>query len=133
MTSTTQCNPSIVSDQDRREFDSIKSQLILLGNDIVSQTENLYNQDNNTFEKLNINKEQFKKNIENYKLTNIKIKKELNLQHNNIEGMQNQNINDINGMLNDSDLRVLQQNYTYIMWSIFAIGTLTITINALKK
>ena len=133
MTSTTQCNPSIVSDQDRLEFDNIKSQLITLGNDIVSKTENLSNQDNNTFEKLNINKEQFKKNIEKYKLTNIKIKKELNLQDNNIEGMQNQDRNDINGMLNDSDLRVLQQNYSYIMWSIFAIGTLTITINALKK
>lgn len=133
MISTTQCNPSIVSDQDRLEFDNIKSQLITLGNDIVSKTENLSNQDNNTFEKLNINKEQFKKNIEKYKLTNIKIKKELNLQDNNIEGMQNQDINDINGMLNDSDLRVLQQNYSYIMWSIFAIGTLTITINALKK
>jgi hypothetical protein len=47
--------------------------------------------------------------------------------------MQNLDINDVNGMLNDSDLRVLQQNYSYIMWSIFAIGTLTITINALKK
>jgi hypothetical protein len=133
MTSTTQCNPSIVSDQDRIEFDNIKSQLITLGNDIVSKTQNLYNQDNNTFEKLNLNKEQFKKNIEKYKLTNIKIKKELNLQDNNIEGMQNLDINDVNGMLNDSDLRVLQQNYSYIMWSIFAIGTLTITINALKK
>jgi len=133
MTSNTQCNPSIVSDQDRVEFDNIKSQLITLGNDIVSKTENLYNQDNNTFENLNINKEQFKKNIEKYKLTNIKIKKELNLQDNNIEGMQNLDINDVNGMLNDSDLRVLQQNYSYIMWSIFAIGTITITINALKK
>jgi hypothetical protein len=133
MTSTTQCNPSIVSDQDRIEFDNIKSQLITLGNDIISKTENLYSQDNKTFEDLNINKEQFKKNIEKYKLTNIKIKKELNLQDNNIEGMQNLDINDVNGMLNDSDLRVLQQNYSYIMWSIFAIGTLTITINALKK
>ena len=131
MKSTTQCNSSIVSDQDRLEFDNIKSQLITLGNDIVSKTENLYSQDNKIFEKLNINEEQFKKNIEKYKLTNIKIKKELNLQDNNIEGMQN--INDINGMLNDSDLRVLQENYSYIMWSIFAIGILTITINTLKK
>ena len=96
-----------------------------------TKAEDLYSQDNKIFEKLNINEEQFKKNIENYKLTNIKIKKEFNLQDNNIEGMQN--INDINGMLNDSDLRVLQENYSYIMWSIFAIGILTITINTLKK
>jgi hypothetical protein len=133
MTPNTQCNSSIVSHEDQLAFDNIKSQLITLGNDIISKTENLYNQDNTTFENLNINKEQFKKNIEKYKLTNIKIKKELNLQDNNIEGMQNLDINDVNGMLNDSDLRVLQQNYSYIMWSIFAIGTLTITINALKK
>ena len=89
-----------------------------------------------------MNEEQFKKNIENYKLTNIKIKKELNLKDNNIEGMQNNNplrndndnnIFNINGILTDSDLRVLQENYSYIMWSIFAIGALTITINTLKK
>ena len=87
-----------------------------------------------------MNEEQFKKSIENYKLTNIKIKKELNLKDNNIEGMQNNNnndndnnINNINGILTDSDLRVLQENYSYIMWSIFAIGALTITINTLKK
>jgi hypothetical protein len=132
MTPNTKCNPPIVGEQDRIEFDNIKSQLITLGNEIISKTENLYSQDNKIFEKLNMNEEQFKKNIENYKLTNIKIQKELKLNNNiNIEGMQN--INDINGMLNDSDLRVLQENYSYIMWSIFAIGILTITINTLKK
>jgi hypothetical protein len=131
MTPTTQCNAPIVGDQDRLAFDNIKSQLITLGNDIVSNTEKLYSEDNNIFAKLNMNEEQFKKNIENYKQTNIKIQKELNLQDNNIEGMQN--LNDINGMLNDSDLRVLQENYSYIMWSIVAIGLLTITINTLKK
>ena len=131
MTPTTQCNAPIVGDQDRIAFDNIKSQLITLGNEIVSNTEKLYSEDNKIFEKLNMNEEQFKKNIENYKQTNVKIQKELNLQDNNIEGMQN--LNDINGMLNDSDLRVLQENYSYIMWSIVAIGILTITINTLKK
>jgi hypothetical protein len=41
--------------------------------------------------------------------------------------------NDLNGMLSDSDLRVLQENYKYIMWSIFAVGILTITINTMKN
>ena len=138
MTPNTQCNSSVVSHEDQIAFDNIKSQLIMLGDEIASKTENLYNQDNKIFEKLNMNEDQFKKSIENYKLTNIKIKKELNLKDNNIEGMQNNNDNDnnmynINGILTDSDLRVLQENYSYIMWSIFAIGTLTITINTLKK
>ena len=95
--------------------------------------ESLYNQDNTIFAKLNKNDEQFKKDLENYKLTNLKIKKELNLQSNNIEGMQNLNINDLNGMLSDSDLRVLQENYSYIMWSILAVGILTVTINTMRK
>jgi hypothetical protein len=136
MTPNTQCNNSIVSQNDIIAFDNIKSQLITLGEEIISKTENLYNQDNKIFEKLNTNEKQFKQNLKNYKLTNFKIKQELNLQNNNIEGMQNQqniNINDINGMLTDSDLRVLQENYNYIMWSIFAVGIITITINTMKK
>ena len=95
--------------------------------------ENLYNEDNTISEKLNITSEQFKKDLEKYKLTNLKIEKELNLQDNNIEGMQNLNMNDINGMLTDSDLRVLQENYSYIMWSILAVGLLTVTLNTMKK
>jgi hypothetical protein len=133
MTPDTQCNASLVSQADQIQFDNIKSQLITLGNDIVSKMESLYNQDNTIFTKLNTNAEQFKKDLENYKLTNLKIKKELNLQSNNIEGMQNLNINDLNGMLSDSDLRVLQENYSYIMWSILAVGILTVTINTMRK
>jgi hypothetical protein len=133
MTPDTQCNASVVSQADQLQFDNIKSQLITVGNDIVSKMESLYNQDNTIFTKLNTNAQQFKKDLENYKLTNLKIKKELNLQSNSIEGMQNLNINDLNGMLSDSDLRVLQENYSYIMWSILAVGILTVTINTMRK
>ena len=131
MTSDTQCSAPLVSQSDQIEFDNIKSQLITLGNDIISKMENLYNEDNKINENLNTTGEQFKKDLEKYKVLNLKIKKELNLQDNNIEGIQN--LNDINGMLNDSDLRVLQENYSYIMWSILAVGLLTITINTMKK
>ena len=47
--------------------------------------------------------------------------------------MQNLNMYDINGILNDSDLRVLQENYRYIFWSILAVGLLTATVITLKK
>ena len=54
-----------------------------------------------------------------------------------IESMKNltnsPNINDLSGMLSDSDLRVLKENYGYIMWSVLAVGILTITINIIKK
>lgn len=138
MTPNTRCNPPIISDEDKIIYDNVMSQLVTLGNNIVLKMEKLYNQDNKIFKMFNINDEQFKRDLEKYKVTNLKIQqiKKL-LQGNNIEGMQNltnvPNINDLKGMLSDSDLRVLKENYTYIMWSILAVGILTITINTMKK
>ena len=138
MTTDTQCNQAIVSQEDMVKFDNIKSQLVTLGQDIASKMENLYNQDNKIYETMDMNEQQFKTDLEKYRKLTIKIRNELELQsNNNIEGMQNfkspLNMNDINGMLSDSDLIVLQENYSYIMWSILAVGLLTITVNSMKK
>ena len=60
-----------------------------------------------------------------------------NFQNNNIEGMHNLSnpldLNDLNGMLSDSDLRVSKENYSYILWSILAVGIIAITINTMKN
>ena len=111
------------------------------GNDVVLKMGQLYNQNNNNFKKLKNNSEQFKKNLENYKLTNLRIQQNINglqnLKGNNIEGMENLtnslNLNDLNGMLSDSDTQVLQENYSYILWSLLAVGILTITIITMKN
>ena len=42
-------------------------------------------------------------------------------------------MSDLDGMVTHSDLIVLQENYNYILWSILAVGILTITLNAMKK
>jgi hypothetical protein len=58
-------------------------------------------------------------------------------EYNYIEGMQNLTqdlmINDVNGMLSDSDTRILQANYSYILWSVLAVGLLSITVNTINK
>jgi hypothetical protein len=134
MTPDTQCNPQIVSNEDREKFLQIKNNLADLGQEIASKMENLYAQDNKIYEKMNMNFDQFKKNMAMYININKRIKKELEISYpSNIEGMTNLNMNDINGMLSDSDLKVLQENYSYIFWSILAVGILTITINVMKK
>ena len=138
MTTDTQCRKPIISSEEQKMHDNILSQLNILGNDIVLKMEKLYNQHNNNFKELNINSEQFKKDLEKYKLTNLRksINGLQNFQSNNIEGMQNLSnsldFNDLNEMLSDSDLRVLKENYSYILWSILAVGILTITINTMK-
>lgn len=134
MSTEPNCNTSLVSQEDKIKFDNVKTQLSILGKKIASKMENLYNKDQQIYEKLNTNAEQFNKDLDKYRNVNKLINQELKLQStNNIEGMRLLNINDINGMLSDTDLKVLQGNYSYIMWSILAVGILTITINTMKK
>lgn len=133
MDSNTVCNKNTqpVSKEKMAQYEEIKNKLYLLGQRIASEMEKLYNQDNKIYEKLNMNEQEFNKSIAMYKNINNKI------QSNNIEGMKNMNkqlsLNDINGMLSDSDLIVLQENYSYMLWSILAVGILIVTINTMKK
>lgn len=134
MTPETECNPPMISQADKLDYDNIKSQLAILGNDIANKMDELYAEDNRIYKKMNMNSEEFKKNLLMYRNVNLKIKKQLELESNNsIEGMQNLNMNDLNGMLSDTDIRVLQENYSYIFWSILAVGLLTATVVTMKK
>jgi len=54
------------------------------------------------------------------------------LKNNMKEGMQNLNMNDVNGMLADTDIIILQENYSYVLWSVLAVGLLTVTINMMS-
>jgi len=36
-------------------------------------------------------------------------------------------------ILNDSDIVVLQKNYSYLFWTILATGTVLVTMNIAKK
>jgi hypothetical protein len=95
--------------------------------------ENLYTQNNKIYEQMNMNASQYKKKLEMYKNTSLTIKNEIKMLSNNIEGMQNLNISDINGMFTDTDLRVIQENYNYAFWGILAIAILIVTINTMKN
>jgi hypothetical protein len=124
-------NTKPVSKENMDKYDKIKTNLFNLGQQIASEMEKLYNQDNKIYEKLRMNEQEFNKSIAMYKSINNK------LQGNNIEGMASMDkrlsMNDINGMLSDSDLTVLQENYSYMLWSILAIGIVIVTINTMKK
>ena len=57
--------------------------------------------------------------LKEYKTTNEKIK--------------NSNSSNIIGIVNDSDINVLKENYNYLFWSILAVGTVLVTMNITKK
>ncbi len=138
MTQDTTCDAKMVSNEDKMKLDKVKQELYVVGETIASKMEALYKENANIVSSLNTNNAQFKKDLEQYKTTTTKIKQELGIQSNStIEGMQNLNqrlnMSDVNGMLLDSDLKVLQENYSYILWGILAVGLLTVTLKTMNK
>jgi hypothetical protein len=128
-----QCNLPVVSPANREIYNNVKTELLALGQQISLKMENLYTQNNKIYEQMNMNASQYKKKLEMYKNTSLTIKNEIKMLSNNIEGMQNLNISDINGMFTDTDLRVIQENYNYAFWGILAIAILIVTINTMKN
>ena len=116
-----------------------------VGEDMATQSNDLYTTDKDIGNTLSTNSSQFKKNVDMYKKNDRMIKNELNLpvtlqSQSNVEGMTSMNtsnkylnMNDVNSMLSDTDIRVLHENYSYIFWSILAVGLLSITVSKINK
>ena len=119
-------NNQIISKDDQLILNNITTQLTILGNDIATTMETLYNNNNEIYKQMNLNSEQFKKNIQMYKDINIR------LENINKEDMQNMTPRDLNSLVNDSNIYVLYENYNYVLWGILAITTLTVTMKLLK-
>jgi 2,4-dienoyl-CoA reductase-like NADH-dependent reductase (Old Yellow Enzyme family) len=159
MSSDYKCETSLVLGEDKNILTNLQNSMLSVGQQIVDQTDNLYTKNNNIYNTMQQNSVQFYKDVNMYKANDNKIKSELNLpgrfqtetkskSNSNVninkrEGMRTIDpsansekiltMNDINSMLSDTDIRVLQENYSYIFWSILAVGLLTITVNQIKK
>ena len=67
---------------------------------------------------------QYAQNLGDYNNTNAEISKI------NSDSKSNHTVN---SMVHDSDLIVLQDNYTYLLWSILAVGIFTVTLRNINK
>lgn len=133
-----QCYSMFLSQKTMLEFDKVKNELTILGKDLAEKMELLYNKDKKIHEKFGMNEQQFKQNLELYKNIEKIVREnisalEINDYYYNIEGMRNLTDDDIDGMLTDTELRVLQENYSYFLWTILAVGTVAATIHAFRK
>jgi len=153
MSSETTCGSSVVLEEDKSFLANLQNSMLSVGQEIANQTNKLYTKNNDIKNTIAQNSVQFNKNVDMYKANDNKIKGDLNLpgkfqtntnsNTNKREGMRTIDtsadsdktltMNDINSMLSDTDIRVLQENYSYIFWSILAVGLLTITVNQIKK
>lgn len=139
MTIDTKCGSSIVTSEDKTNLKKIQNNTLFVGQEQINQGNKLYNEHNNNNNIILTNSNKLNQNIDMYK----EIALFGNGNGNDKEGMENidknnkknnmNDINSINSMLSDTDIKLLQENYSYIYWSILAIGLLTVTINQIKK
>ena len=105
----------------KQQLSDFQSKMNLLTNLINNLTNKFEYSGSNVDNQANINIEGSKENVNKLNVTNKKLQifpKSLNL---------------VNGMLDDSDISVLQKNYEYLLWTILAAGTLLVSINIVKK
>jgi hypothetical protein len=158
MTPDASCGPSFVNKDDKDRLNTIKDKLSIVSAQIAEKMNKLYSEDEDILNKMNMNSEEFKKNISKYEnimskmgkynqnseddsdelsgTTTFVSKNGASGGNNNrvgVEGMQNLDLNDINRMITDSDLIVLRESYSYTIWSILAIVALSISINIMKN
>ena len=144
-----QCDTSLLSDEEKLKLNNATNNLTSVSQKIENNKNNLRSSNININNRMDSGAKTMNKDFKSYyqvkqninqlleKRTNKTDKKNIqkinnfNNNDNILEPMLN--MNDLNGMLNDSDLVVLQNNYQYIMWSILAVGLVTVTINTMKN
>jgi len=134
------CKDDVISEDDKRNMEDIQNKLNMKGEEISAKIKELYAKDKTIFDKMDVNDANLKKKILMYK--SIAMGKKTTMSGQDLssqgqgqslkEGMQGLDMNDVNGMLADADIRILQENYSYVVWSVLAVGLLTITINLMK-
>jgi hypothetical protein len=137
---------AVISDSNKIQMEELQTKMLMLNQEIEAKIKEIYAKDQTSFDTMIVNDDDLKKKISSYKNTVGMGKKnnkknqdigslltENGLGMEGIEGMQNIDLSDVNGMLEDTDIRVLQENYSYIFWSILAVGLLTITVDVMKR
>jgi hypothetical protein len=106
----------------QQQLSQLQSQLDLLANQI-NNLNNKYQTGSNNLE------QQSRKNVSglNGYITNLK------QTNNDISIVSKMNDGNLQNILSDSDIVVLQKNYSYLVWSILAAGAVLITMNITKK
>jgi len=104
---------------EKEKLDKMTNELTSLARSINNKTNKLLTKNGNINNQLELNKVSFKDSTKDY---------------DNITSM-NENIalNNIQGIVNDSDIVVLQENYRYLLWSIVAVGVVSLSLNVLNR
>ena len=105
---------------EEEQLSQMESQVNLLANQISELTNKFKNNNTNVDKQVKVN------NVGSQNYVN-----ELSQTKNIIDNMNTEL--KINNILNDSDIVVLQKNYSYLFWSILAVGVVLLSMNIVKN
>jgi hypothetical protein len=128
MTPTTSCSVKLIPDKTKTQLTNVNNQLSELAGQMGNKLKSLYSDNTTLNSKMDKGEKQLNQNIQMYSQVKQKLSSELGTIKEPMLNMQ-----DLNAMISDTDLLVLQNNYQYMLWSIIALGTVIITVNALKR
>ena len=120
MTPGTQCGLSKVIAPDNQSLDQIRSRLVDVAEKLVQKITYLETMNIDLNNQMGIDKNVLKQNLQQYKDVVTKYKKSFDMTN-------------INGIMADSDIVVLKENYTYVFWTILAISVVIIAMNLLRN
>jgi hypothetical protein len=104
---------------EKQQLDQLKSRLDQLSQQLTDSTGSLNSDGIKVENQSTLQTQSIGKYLKEYKNTNNMIKKMSS------SGME--------GIIRDSDITVLQENYNYYFWSILAVGTVLVTMNVTKQ
>lgn len=122
MTPDAKCGLGNATSKQHAKLEELRSQLNKLGSKMIDKINSLQSSDTSLNTDMSSTREQLDKNLREYSKVQT-----------TADTIKNTSIATANGMLTDSDLVVLQENYGYLFWSIFAVGLVVVTMNVMKK
>jgi hypothetical protein len=122
MTPSTLCGLSKEVNSEQTDLDAMKAKMALLATKIVNKINGLEAMNLNLNDQMGIDKKVLDENLIKYK--EVAAKYAYYTKH---------EASNIHGIVSDSNVVVLYENYNYILWSVLAVGIVIITINMMRK
>jgi hypothetical protein len=121
MSPATVCGLASAKEKDRQQLQAIEGQMNAIANQIIQSTHTLQSYNSELLTQMGIDKQSLDANLTKYKQTNDLFSK-----------YQNNYINNTNGLLDDTNVMVTQESYTYMLWAIGAITSIMIVLFTIK-
>jgi hypothetical protein len=103
----------------KQQLEQLQTQMDLISQQLVSETGTLNSSQINLSNQSTTNTKGLAGYLKDYNTTNAQLK--------------HQKGTNLNHIVTDSDINVLKENYTYLLWSILAVGTVLVSMNIVKK